>query len=368
MDLVDYSRGGVRRDRGRLPRVRRAARPRRRHLHPVSALQGRQRRRAQRARCRGTRARRCWSYLETVEVDRSDLQTRAVPPAGAVGEPARTSTSAASPARSPAASSRRATASRCCRRAARARVDAHRHLRRRPRPRRSPARRSRSRWPTRSTSAAATCSPRPTRRRTSPTSSRRRIVWMARRAAAARPPLPAEDRHAARSPRTVAPLKYKVNVNTLEHARGQAARAERDRRRATSSSTAPIAFDPYAENRDTGGFILIDRLTNAHGRRRACSTSRCAARTTSTGRRSTSTRRRARGAKGQQPCVVWFTGLSGAGKSTIANLVEKRAARARPPHLPARRRQRAPRPEQGPRLHRRRPRREHPPRRRGGAS
>ena len=57
--------------------------------------------------------------------------------------------------------------------------------------------------------------------------------------------------------------KYKVNVNTLEHSGGEDARAERDRRRAISSSTEPIAFDPYAENRDTGGFILIDRLTNA---------------------------------------------------------------------------------------------------------
>ena len=50
--------------------------------------------------------------------------------------------------------------------------------------------------------------------------------------------------------------------------------------------------------------------------------------------------------KGQRPCVLWFTGLSGAGKSTIANLVEQEAARARPAHLPARRRQRPPRPEQ----------------------
>ena len=69
--------------------------------------------------------------------------------------------------------------------------------------------------------------------------------------------------------------------------------------------------------------------------------------------------------KGQRPAVVWFTGLSGAGKSTIANLVEQQAPRARPAHVPARRRQRPARAQQGPRLHRGRPGREHPPGRRG---
>ena len=63
------------------------------------------------------------------------------------------------------------------------------------------------------------------------------------------------------------------------------------------------------------------------------------------GRRSTSTRRRAAAIKGQKPAVLWFTGLSGSGKSTIANLVEKRLHRARPPHLHARRRQCPPRPQ-----------------------
>jgi bifunctional enzyme CysN/CysC len=85
----------------------------------------------------------------------------------------------------------------------------------------------------------------------------------------------------------------------------------------------PIAFDPYAENRDMGGFVLIDRLTNA---------------TVGAGmlhfalRRSQNVHWQAIDVdkaahaelKGHQPCVVWFTGLSGAGKSAIANLVEKR--------------------------------------------
>ena len=68
--------------------------------------------------------------------------------------------------------------------------------------------------------------------------------------------------------------------------------------------------------------------------------------------------------KGQKPAVLWFTGLSGAGKSTIANLVEKKLAARGPAHLPARRRQCPPRAQPRPRLHRGRPDREHPPRRR----
>ncbi|GAB3439110.1 sulfate adenylyltransferase subunit CysN [Actinophytocola sediminis] len=85
----------------------------------------------------------------------------------------------------------------------------------------------------------------------------------------------------------------------------------------------PIAVDPYRDNRDLGGFIIIDRLTNA---------------TVGAGlvrfalRRSTNVQwqdlavdkdERAR-LNGHRGCVVWFTGLSGAGKSTIANLVEQR--------------------------------------------
>ena len=153
-----------------------------------------------------------------------------------------------------------------------------------------------------------------------------------------------------------------------QHARApgrQDARAQRDRRRATSRSTGRSPFDPYADNRDIGGFILIDRLTNdtvgagmLHFALRRSHNIHWQAR-----------RRRqggARGAEGPAAGVLWFTGLSGAGKSTIANLVEKKLHAAGPPHLPARRRQRPPRPEQGPRLHRGRPGREHPPRRRGG--
>jgi bifunctional enzyme CysN/CysC len=85
----------------------------------------------------------------------------------------------------------------------------------------------------------------------------------------------------------------------------------------------PVALDPYRTNRDLGGFIVIDRLTNAtvgaglvrHPLRRA----------TNVRWQATSTTKPMRAAiKGHQGCVIWFTGLSGAGKSTIADLVEQR--------------------------------------------
>jgi bifunctional enzyme CysN/CysC len=116
--------------------------------------------------------------------------------------------------------------------------------------------------------------------------------------------------------------KYKVNVNSLEHL--AAKRLELNEIGVCNLSTdAPIAFDPYAENKDLGGFILIDRISN---------------RTVGAGllhfalRRSQNIHWQAmdvgkpeRAAqKGQTARVVWLTGLSGAGKSTIANMVEKR--------------------------------------------
>ena len=177
------------------------------------------------------------------------------------------------------------------------------------------------------------------------------------------PPLLAQDRHAARSTATVTELKYKVNVNTLEHLAAKTLELN-EIGVCNLSLDQPIAFDPYDENRDTGGFILIDRLTNAtvgagmiHFALRRAQNIHWQA---------LDVNKAARAAlKGQKPAVLWFTGLSGAGKSTIANLVEKQLHALGPAHLPARRRQRPPRPQPRPGLHRRRPRREHPPRRRG---
>ena len=127
-----------------------------------------------------------------------------------------------------------------------------------------------------------------------------------------------------------------------------------------------MAFDPYADNHDTGGFILIDRITN--GTVGAGMIRFALRRAQNIHWQALDVNKESRAAaKGQTPAVLWFTGLSGAGKSTIANLVEKQLHAVGPAHLPAGRRQRPPRPQPRPRLHRRRPGGEHPPRRRGGA-
>lgn len=121
---------------------------------------------------------------------------------------------------------------------------------------------------------------------------------------------------------TITDIKYQVNVNTLEHT--AAKKLELNAIGVCNISLdRGIAFDDYQHNKDTGGFILIDRLSNN---------------TVAAGMLHFALRRsqnihfqhvdvdkeaRAQ-AKGQKPAVLWFTGLSGAGKSTIANLVEKK--------------------------------------------
>ncbi len=122
----------------------------------------------------------------------------------------------------------------------------------------------------------------------------------------------------------VAEPKYKVNVNTMEHL--AATRLELNEIGVSNLSlSAPIAFDPYVENKDLGGFILIDRLSNRtvgagmlHFALRRSQNIHWQATDISKAARSV--------AKGQKARVVWFTGLSGSGKSTIANLLEKRLA------------------------------------------
>ncbi|KJS45108.1 MAG: adenylyltransferase [Rhodospirillaceae bacterium BRH_c57] len=117
-------------------------------------------------------------------------------------------------------------------------------------------------------------------------------------------------------------LKHKVNVNTLEH---QAAK-HLDLNEVGFCNVAldhALPFDAYADNREMGAFIIVDRLTNAtvgagmieFGLRRA---------TNIAWHDMEITKDAHARQKGQKPCVLWFTGLSGAGKSTVANLVEKR--------------------------------------------
>ena len=121
---------------------------------------------------------------------------------------------------------------------------------------------------------------------------------------------------------TVTDIKYQVNVNTLEHT----AAKKLDLNGIAFCNVSfdrPVPFDPYVDNRDTGSFILIDRMNNntvgagmidfalrrAHNIHLQPTDIDKAARAT---------------LKGQKPCVLWFTGLSGSGKSTVANLVEKK--------------------------------------------
>ena len=121
---------------------------------------------------------------------------------------------------------------------------------------------------------------------------------------------------------TITEIKHQVNVNTMEHVAAKQLELNAigicnlglDRQ---------IAFDPYDDNRDTGGFVLIDRLSNntvgagmIHFALRRADNIHI---------QHVDVDKAARGRlKHQKPCVVWLTGLSGAGKSTIANLVEQK--------------------------------------------
>jgi len=132
---------------------------------------------------------------------------------------------------------------------------------------------------------------------------------------------------------TVQHPKYEVNVNTLEHLAAQTLELN-SIGVATVATDREIVFEPYAvengsPNRALGGFILIDKLTNAtvaagmlhFALRRALNIHRQPLEVS---------RETHAALKGQKPVVLWFTGLSGSGKSTIANIVEKKlAARGR---------------------------------------
>ena len=121
---------------------------------------------------------------------------------------------------------------------------------------------------------------------------------------------------------TITEPRYKVNVNTMEHLAAKQLELN-EIGVCNIALDRVVPFDPYSDNRDTGGFILIDRITNN---------------TVAAGMLHFALRRshnihlqhvditkQARAQRlGQRPLVLWFTGLSGAGKSTIANLVEKK--------------------------------------------
>ena len=122
------------------------------------------------------------------------------------------------------------------------------------------------------------------------------------------------------TPASITELKHRVDVNNYD----KLAAKRLDLNEVgfcNIATTMPVAFDGYSENREMGAFILIDRQTNetaaagmiAHGLRRATNVHRHGM---------TVTREAHAEQKHQKPAILWFTGLSGAGKSTIANLVE----------------------------------------------
>lgn len=120
---------------------------------------------------------------------------------------------------------------------------------------------------------------------------------------------------------SIAAPKYEIDVNTMQH---MAAKTLELNAIGVAEVTTdrPIVFEPYAQNRTLGSFILIDKITN---------------RTVAAGMLHFSLRRAQNvhwqvttigrehhaGLKNQKPLVLWFTGLSGSGKSTISNEVEK---------------------------------------------
>jgi bifunctional enzyme CysN/CysC len=122
-------------------------------------------------------------------------------------------------------------------------------------------------------------------------------------------------------PATITTIKHKIDVNTREHLAATTLGLN-DIAFCNVSTSVPVAFDPYAENRKTGSFIIIDRFKNQ---------------TVGAGmvdfglRRGTNIhwqplligKAERAGLKQQKPAILWFTGLSGSGKSTIANIVEQ---------------------------------------------
>ncbi|MEM7741294.1 MAG: sulfate adenylyltransferase subunit CysN [Pseudomonadota bacterium] len=123
-------------------------------------------------------------------------------------------------------------------------------------------------------------------------------------------------------PAQITELKHRIDVNTLEHLSGKTLKLN-EIGECNISLNQRLVFDAYADNRAMGSFILIDRLTNHtvgvgmvdYALRRSKNVHWQALEVDKSARQRI---------VGQRSCMLWFTGLSGSGKSTIANLVEKR--------------------------------------------
>ena len=126
-------------------------------------------------------------------------------------------------------------------------------------------------------------------------------------------------------PISITTLKHKIDVNNGDHLASHTL-ALNDIGFCNLSTSIPVAFDPYEQNRQTGSFILIDRFTNhtvgagmvAFGLRRGPNIHWQPLLVGKAERAAL---------KQQKPAILWFTGLSGAGKSTVANFVEQRLHR-----------------------------------------
>ena len=121
---------------------------------------------------------------------------------------------------------------------------------------------------------------------------------------------------------SITAIKYKIDVNTREHL-AAATLGLNEIGFCNITTALPVSFDAYEANRRTGSFIVIDRYTNrtvgagmiAFALRRATN---IAWQPLSIGKKERAE------LKNQKPCILWFTGLSGAGKSTIANIVDQK--------------------------------------------
>jgi bifunctional enzyme CysN/CysC len=124
------------------------------------------------------------------------------------------------------------------------------------------------------------------------------------------------------TPASITTLKHRIDINDFSEVAAKTLELN-EIGVANISMTKPVAFDPYKDNRQTGAFILIDRQTNAtvgagmleFALRRAQNVVWQDMATDKAARASQ---------KMQKPALLWFTGLSGSGKSTIANLVDKK--------------------------------------------
>ncbi|WP_180898111.1 bifunctional sulfate adenylyltransferase/adenylyl-sulfate kinase NodQ [Martelella soudanensis] len=126
---------------------------------------------------------------------------------------------------------------------------------------------------------------------------------------------------ADQTPATITALKYQVNINTFAHEAAKALHMN-EVGVCNISTQAPIVFDAYADNRATGNFVIIDRISNKtvgagmidFALRRAQNVHWQAVEVN---------KKAHADLKAQTPAVLWFTGLSGSGKSTVANALEK---------------------------------------------